>query len=83
MIIVRAAIMFSNGEVVEGHEYGSIVSMANKLSIQGDRIYGFTTGTGEFVLPNEAAEIAVKAKQIEKVDDVLKPEDLWPQYVME
>lgn len=78
MIITRAAIMFSNGEILEGHNYGDISSMANKISFSGDKIRGFTTSTGEFVLPQEAAKIAVEAGQINSQLDVLAPEDLWP-----
>lgn len=80
MIISRAAIMFSNGEVVEGHNYGNIMSTAHKLSFQGDHIYGFTTSFGEFILPSEAAVIAFAAGQIPEETDDLKPEDLWPQW---
>lgn len=72
--------MFSNGEVVEGHNYGNIVSTAGKLSMQGEKIYGFVTSYGDFVLPYEAAVIALKAGQISSVTDELKPEDLWPQW---
>lgn len=85
MLIVRAAIKFSNGEVVEGHDYGHIITIANKLSMPGEKIYGFTTSSGEFILPDEAAVVALFAKQlphdyfVDKELD-LKPEDLWPVY---
>lgn len=80
MIITRAAIMFSNGEVVEGHNYGDIMTIAHKLSFSGDKIYGFVTGSGEFVTPKEATEIALAAGQITSRIEELKPEDLWPQW---
>jgi hypothetical protein len=75
--------MFSNGEVVEGHNYGSISTMATKLSFSGEKIYGFVTSYGEFVLPYEAAIIALKAGQIPSIKDELKPEDLWPEWAEE
>lgn len=77
-MIVRAAIMFSNGVVIEGHDYSQITTIANKLGLSGERILGFVTGTEDFVLPREAATIAFQAKQIKKVLDELKPQDLWP-----
>lgn len=80
MIITRAAIMFSNGEIVEGHNYGDIATIANKLSFFGDKLYGFVTSYGEFVLPAEAAVIAITAGQITSIIYELKPEDLWPEY---
>lgn len=83
MLIVRAAIMFSNGEIVEGHDYGHIMSISQKLSIAGDRIFGFVTSAGDFVLPGEAAVIAIKADQLQSVVGLLKPEDLWPEYAGE
>lgn len=80
MIITRAAIMFSNGEVVEGHSYSAVSSMAHKLGFNGEKIYGFVTSSGDFVLPKEAGEIALKAKQISTVIGVLTPEMLWPHF---
>ena len=77
MIITRAAIMFSNGEVVEGQSYSAITQIANKLSFNGDKIHGFVTSAGDFVLPGEAAVIAVKAGQLTSVIGVLTPEMLW------
>lgn len=78
MIITRAAIMFSNGEILEGHNYGDISNIANKIGFSGDKIYGFTTGAGDFVLPVEAAKIALDAGQIKSDFGSLMPEDLWP-----
>lgn len=78
MVITRAAIMFSNGEIIEGHDYGQIATLAHKLSYSGDKIYGFMTSSGEFVLPKEAVEIAFKAKQIAERVDTLTPATLWP-----
>lgn len=83
MVILRAAIMFSNGEVVEGHNYGNIMSLAHKLSFGGDMIHGFVTSDGNFVLPEEAADLALKAGQISTKTDKLNPEDLWPQWADE
>lgn len=80
MIISRAAIMFSNGEVVEGHNYGQILTTAHKLSFGGECIHGFTTSSGEFVLPDEASVIAFAADQIKEPTEKLTPEDLWPEY---
>ena len=64
MVIIKAAIMFQNGEIVEGHNYREITTLANKLSLSGDKIYGFVTSSGIFVLPNEAVETALEVKQI-------------------
>ena len=70
--------MFSNGEIIEGHDYGAIATIASKLSFTGDKILGFVTGGGDFVLPDEAAVIAFSEKQIPTEVEELKPEDLWP-----
>jgi len=78
MVIIRAAIMFQNGEVVEGHDYGQIATLGNKLSFTGDRIHGFTTSSGIFVLPHEAVEIALEAGQIAERVDELTPDMIWP-----
>lgn len=77
MIITRAAIMFSNGEVVEGHTYSNALSMANKLGLSGDKIHGFVTSSGKFVLPSDATEIAKEAGQT-STNEPLQPEDIWP-----
>lgn len=77
MYITKAAIMYSNGEVLEGHDYGQMIYFANKLSLSGDKIDGFMTSSGDFVLPDQAAKIAFKAKQIETALPTLNPEDLW------
>ncbi len=81
MIITRAAIMFANGEVVEGHDYGAVMTISNKLSLHGDSIRGFVSSSGDFFLPKEAAEIAFKAGQIKELLHELTPDDLWPQSV--
>lgn len=81
MVITKAAIMFSNGEVLESHTYSTILLLAHKLSFTGDKIYGFVTSSGDFVLPKEAAKIAIKAGQIKTVIGVLTPEALWPYYL--
>lgn len=78
MVIIRAAIMYQNGEVVEGQDYGRITTLANRLSFSGDKVHGFMTSTGEFVLPTEAATIALNAKQIAGKVDQLTPDMLWP-----
>lgn len=83
MLIVRAAIMYSNGEIVEGHDYGHITSIATKLSLMGDRLFGFVTSSGEFVYPTHAADIAFEAGQTSEHLEELTPEDLWPEYAGE
>jgi hypothetical protein len=80
MVITRAAIMFSNGEIVEGHSYSAVLTVANRMGFDGEKIYGFITSSDDFVLPKEAAEIAKKAGQIKTVIGVLTPEMLWPHY---
>lgn len=70
--------MYSNGEIVEGHSYGEIMTIANKLSLATpDRIEGFMTSAETFVLPGEAAVIAVKSGQLPSVLGRLTPEMLW------
>ena len=83
MVIVRAAIMFQNGDIIEGRDYGHISSLANKLSLSGERVNGFTTSSGDFVLPEEAVEIAINAGQITDRVDELTPEMLWKDSVIE
>jgi len=84
MIIARAATMFSNGEILEGHDYGNISNLAHKFSYPMDqRIYGFVTSTDEFVLPKEAMEIAVQAGQTTPLTELLTPEQLWPTNYLE
>lgn len=80
MIITRAAIMYPNGEFVEGHSYGDILKLSNKLNFYGEKIYGFVTSYGEFVLPKDAAQIALEAGQIPILKEELTPEDLWPEW---
>lgn len=72
--------MFSNGEILEGHNYGNIMSLAHKLSFTGDTIHGFMTSDDDFVLPKKAAKIAFKEHQISTEVEELTPEDLWPQW---
>lgn len=79
--IFSAAIMFPDGEVLEGYvkSYGYLNSLANKLSYETERIYGFITSENKFVLQDEAAEIAFDSGQIKEKTDMLAPEDLWPK----
>ncbi len=77
MVIIKAAIMFENGEVVEGHDYGSISSLAQRLSLKGEKVHGFLTSSGEFVLPGEAAVIAIESGQLKSVLGPLTPDMLW------
>ena len=79
MVITRAAIMYSNGEVLDGRNYGEITSLGAKLGLYGDKVLGFLTNSEKFVLPEEAAEIAVGSRQIDEPQDTLSPEDLWPE----
>lgn len=76
MLITRAAIMFSNGEIFEGRSYSSVTEIARKLSYNGEHIRGFVTSSGEFVLPAEAAKIAYEAGQIPNLKENLEPEDI-------
>lgn len=80
MLITRAAIMFMNGEIVEGHTYTEITAMSRKLGFGGEHFNGFTTSTGEFVWPSEAADIALVAGQVPEPIEELTPEDIWPEY---
>lgn len=83
MLITRAAILFMDGETVEGHSYSQIIGMANKLGFKGEHFNGFITSAGEFVWPTEAADIALVAGQIKAPVDELTPEDIFPEYVGE
>lgn len=78
MFIQHAAIMFSNGEIVEGTEYHAVLSLSKKIGIAGEHINGFTDSSGEFVLPQDAAVIALEAGQIKSPVTHLSPDDLWP-----
>lgn len=80
MFITHAAIMFSNGEVVEGTQYQSIQHLSRKIGFAGEHINGFTDSSGDFVLPKDAAKVAFKAGQIKTPVDELNPDDLWPPY---
>jgi hypothetical protein len=79
--ITHAAIMFSNGEVVEGTEYQAINNLARRIGFSGERIDGFVNSSGEFVLPQDAAEIALKSGQIKAPIKELVPDDLWPPLI--
>lgn len=81
MVIVKAAIMFSNGEILEGYNYGNIMATARKLSYaSADCIHGYMTSEGDFVLPYQAASIAVHAQQTAQLHKDFSPEHLWPQW---
>lgn len=77
MFITKAAIMFSNGEILEGRDYGYIGRIARKLGFSGERIEGFLTSSGEFVLPHEAAAIAMNSGQVKEEIITLTPDHLW------
>ena len=78
MLITRPAIMFSDGEVFEGYSYSSVVTIAHKLGFMGDKVHGFVTTSGDFVLPDEAAKIAFDNGQIKEEKDSLDIEDIMP-----
>lgn len=71
--------MFQNGEILEGRNYSEVNLVANKLGFTGEKIHGFSTSSGTFVLPNEAVEIAFGSNQIAERVDILTPETLWPR----
>lgn len=78
MYIIQAAIMYSNGEVLEGRNYYTISSLAQKIGFPKECIHGFLNSSGEFVLPHDAAIIAARAGQINRIIEDLMPDDLWP-----
>lgn len=78
MFITRAAIMYSNGGVLGGWNYQAIRQLAGMVGHSGDYINGFLTNSDEFVLPKDAAAIALNSGQIKKPLDELSPDDLWP-----
>lgn len=78
MYIIKAAVKYSDGEILEGRNYGRIIYLGNQLGRDGEKVFGFLTTSGEFVLPPKAAKIAAEAGQIGGVIDKLEPEDLWP-----
>lgn len=75
--------MYSNGVVIEGRDYGRISNIAHRLSFPSEKIDGFITSAEEFVLPQEAAVIAVQAGQLPEIPEQLTPEQLWPLMEME
>lgn len=79
MFITHAAIMFSNGDVIKGTDYSVIVMLARKIGYPDERINGFLTDMGEFVLPKDAAVVAFAADQIKEPVEELSPEDIWPR----
>jgi hypothetical protein len=79
MLITRPAIMFKDGEVFEGHSYGSVAQIAHKLGFYGEKVHGFVTTSGDFVLPDEAAKIAFENGQIPTEKDSLELEDIMPR----
>ena len=79
MYIVRAAVMYTDGEILEGRDYGRITHLGNQLGRLGEKTFGFITSSGDFVLPDEASRIAVESGQINNAPDELEPEDLWPE----
>lgn len=83
MIITKAAILFYNGGVLEGHTYSQICYLAKKLGFTGDKIYGFMTSRDIFVDSSNAAYIAFESGQIKTEKDNLEPEDLWPKETSE
>ncbi len=78
MFITHAAIMFSNGDIVEGFSYQAAHTLARKLGLSGEYINGFLSSSGEFILPKEAAVVALQSGQIKTQVDELTPFDLWP-----
>jgi len=78
MFITKAAIMYQNGQVIEGKDYGQIKKVARKLDYPTEMIEGFVTSSGDFVTPREAMGIAINVQQIQSDLDELTPELLWP-----
>jgi len=76
--ITHAAVMYSNGEVLEGKNYNKIHNLARKFGFSGEHIKGFTNTSGEFVLPQDAAVIASESGQVTRAVAELEPDDLWP-----
>lgn len=70
--------MYSNGEVLEGRDYHSITILAQKIGFPKEHIYGFMSSSGEFMLPQDAAMVAVNSGQINRQLKELTPDDLWP-----
>lgn len=81
MIIVKAAIMYEDGEIVEGRNYGDIAALAGRLGYNNGKFHGFMTSAGGFVLPEEAATIARSSGQFKGTNKYLVPDDLWPERV--
>lgn len=80
MYIIHAAIMYSNGEVLEGRDYHSITTLAQKIGFPKEHIHGFMCSDGEFVLPQDAALIATNSGQLNRQVEELTPDDLWPVF---
>lgn len=78
MFIKRAAILYENGGIIEGHDYTQIVGLARKLGITGRSIYGFTDSSDNFIDRVKALEIAKTANQVpEDHKGSLYPEDIF------
>lgn len=83
--ISHAAIIAQNGKVFKGKShadcFAKMLKSGNKYRKGSPNNQGFLTNTGMYVTRKEAAEIAFKAKQIDKEVDYLLSEALWsPMY---
>lgn len=81
-MIVRAASIYATGDLVEGYDYCKISYIAKNIGLNCDKIDGFVTSYGDFVLPDDAAKIALESGQIKEPTKTLNPEDLWPFFTL-
>ena len=69
--IIRAAIMFEHGGLVQGKDYGSITALAKKISHSGDYIRGYVLSDGEFIPEEEAYAFAKESGQLDEDGDIM------------
>lgn len=78
MFIKRAAILYQRGGIVEGTNYGDIMSLSHKLGITSGYVLGYTDSSDNFIDRNQALVIAKEAGQLPKdFEGDLYPEDLF------
>lgn len=81
--IKHAAVKTECGLIMLGKSHADCIHKAHHTGLkasQGARAQGFMTSKGRYVEREEAAKIAVKAKQVNPNIDFLFSEDLWSKH---
>lgn len=79
-MIIQAAILYPNGEVITAHRHYQITALQAKFGIESkaDCVQGFVDHTGQFYTREEAKVIALECGQINSSHQgLLYSEDLW------